>query len=178
LKSSALYDARQHATPTQLKSTDHKRNFRETIAARAADLAGRKTGPTLALAPAAQARALPAIIDAEVDIPLSEPDLGLDLPHVWVRDIQKAVSQHFNLQLAEMLSHRRPVCLTGPRQIAMYIAKVLTVRTLPEIGRLFANRDHTTILFAYRKIERLIRTDPAIAQDVGEIINNLGCRDI
>lgn len=98
---------------------------------------------------------------------------------ISIKQIQRAVVARFpSVSRADICSARRTHEVVKPRQIAMYIAKVLTLKSLPEIGRMFGGRDHTTVLHAFRKMERLIRTHPALAQDIGEIINDLGCRDI
>jgi chromosomal replication initiator protein len=75
---------------------------------------------------------------------------------VKIEDIQKLVATHFNVSRADILSARRTASVVRPRQIAMYLAKVLTPRSLPEIGRRFGGRDHTTVLHAVRKITGLV----------------------
>ena len=75
---------------------------------------------------------------------------------VRVEEILKLVSAHFNVTRADLLSSRRTASVVRPRQIAMYLSKTLTLRSLPEIGRRFGGRDHTTVLHAVRKIEGLI----------------------
>ena len=76
------------------------------------------------------------------------------------------VAEHFNIKLAEMTSSRRARVVARPRQVAMYLAKQLTSRSLPEIGRKFGGRDHTTVMHAVKKIEELIASDRALAEDV------------
>lgn len=96
-----------------------------------------------------------------------------------VVEIQRAVVFHFpSISLRNLLSKRRFADAVMPRQIAMYICKILTKRSFREIGDAFGGRDHTTAIFGVRKIEGLIRSNAETAQDVGEIINNLGCRDV
>ena len=85
---------------------------------------------------------------------------------VKIEDIQRIVSKHYNVSKADLLSARRTRTIVRPRQIAMYLAKVLTPRSLPEIGRRFGNRDHTTVLHAVRKIEDLARSDNSLAQEL------------
>ncbi|POF33964.1 chromosomal replication initiator protein DnaA [Roseibium marinum] len=85
---------------------------------------------------------------------------------VKIEDIQRVVSKHYNVTKADLLSARRTRTIVRPRQIAMYLAKVMTPRSLPEIGRRFGNRDHTTVLHAVRKIEELARGDYALAQEL------------
>jgi chromosomal replication initiator protein len=85
---------------------------------------------------------------------------------VTIDEIQRRVAEHFNIRLGEMTSERRARAVARPRQVAMYLAKQLTTRSLPEIGRKFGGRDHTTVMHAVRKIEELKATDPALAEDV------------
>ncbi|WP_417679132.1 chromosomal replication initiator protein DnaA [Roseibium sp.] len=85
---------------------------------------------------------------------------------VKIEDIQRVVSKHYNVTKADLLSARRTRTIVRPRQIAMYLSKVMTPRSLPEIGRRFGNRDHTTVLHAVRKIEELAKGDYALAQEL------------
>jgi chromosomal replication initiator protein len=88
---------------------------------------------------------------------------------VSVESIQNIVAAHFNLNLQEMLSPRRSRSLARPRQIAMYLAKQYTTNSLPDIGRKFSNRDHTTVIHAVKKINELIKKDNEIKESVIEI---------
>ncbi|MER2606069.1 MAG: chromosomal replication initiator protein DnaA [Siculibacillus sp.] len=85
---------------------------------------------------------------------------------VKIEDIQRVVSKHFNVTKADLLSSRRTRTVVRPRQIAMYLAKALTPRSLPEIGRRFGNRDHTTVLHAVRKIEEMATADRGFADEI------------
>lgn len=85
---------------------------------------------------------------------------------VTIDEIQKRVAEHFNIRLGEMTSDCRARVVARPRQVAMYLARQLTTRSLPQIGRKFGGRDHTTVMQAVRKIEQLKGTDPALAQDI------------
>ena len=85
---------------------------------------------------------------------------------VTVEEIQKKVAQHYNIRVNDMHSERRSRNVARPRQIAMYLAKQLTQRSLPEIGRLFGGRDHTTVLHAVKKVEELRASDDGFAEDV------------
>jgi chromosomal replication initiator protein len=85
---------------------------------------------------------------------------------VKIEDIQKLVATHFNVSRADILSSRRTASVVRPRQIAMYLSKVLTPRSLPEIGRRFGGRDHTTVLHAVRKIAGLVTTDPTLSEEI------------
>lgn len=84
---------------------------------------------------------------------------------VTIEEIQKQVSAHFNIKVSEMSSHRRARSVARPRQVAMYLAKQLTSRSLPEIGRKF-ERDHTTVMHAVKKVEELREHDAGFAEDV------------
>jgi chromosomal replication initiator protein len=93
---------------------------------------------------------------------------------VTIDEIQRRVAEHFNIKMAEMTSSRRSRVVARPRQVAMYLAKQLTQRSLPEIGRKFGGRDHTTVMHAVRKIEELTRSDRALAEDVDVLQRMLG----
>ena len=85
---------------------------------------------------------------------------------ITIDEIQRKVAEHYNIRLPDMHSARRARQVARPRQVAMYLAKQLTSRSLPEIGRKFGGRDHTTVMHAVRKVEELMVEDPQIAQDV------------
>jgi chromosomal replication initiator protein len=85
---------------------------------------------------------------------------------VTIEEIQKRVSEHFNVRVTDMHSARRARAVARPRQVAMYLSKQLTARSLPEIGRKFGGRDHTTVMHAVRKIEELKSLDTGFAEDV------------
>ena len=88
---------------------------------------------------------------------------------VTVDKIQNVVSNYFNIALSEMLSQRRSRPLARPRQIAMYLSKKMTSRSLPEIGRRFANRDHTTVIHAVKTITRLSEQDDEMKKSINQI---------
>ena len=88
---------------------------------------------------------------------------------VTVDKIQNTVSNYFNISLNDMLSQRRSRPLARPRQIAMYLAKKLTTRSLPEIGRRFANRDHTTVIHAVKTITKLSEKDEEMKKNLVHI---------
>lgn len=85
---------------------------------------------------------------------------------ITIEEIQRQVSEHYNIKVSEMSSVRRARNIARPRQIAMYLAKQLTSRSLPEIGRKFGNRDHTTVMHAVAKVTELIAADSDFAEDV------------
>ncbi len=88
---------------------------------------------------------------------------------ITVDKIQNTVSNYFNISLSEMLSQRRSRPLARPRQVAMYLAKKMTTRSLPEIGRRFANRDHTTVIHAVKTITRLSEQDDEMKKNINHI---------
>lgn len=85
---------------------------------------------------------------------------------VTIEEIQRKVSEHWNIRLTDMSSARRARAVARPRQVAMYLAKQLTSRSLPEIGRKFGNRDHTTVMHAVSRVQELMERDTAFAEDV------------
>jgi chromosomal replication initiator protein len=85
---------------------------------------------------------------------------------VKIEEIQRIVARQYNVSRADLLSSRRTANVVRPRQVAMYLAKTLTLRSLPEIGRRFGGRDHTTVLHAVRKIENLVGNDTALADEI------------
>ena len=85
---------------------------------------------------------------------------------VTIEEIQKKVAAHFNIRTSDMHSARRARSVARPRQVAMYLAKQLTSRSLPEIGRKFGGRDHTTVMHAVKKVDELRERDATFAEDV------------
>jgi chromosomal replication initiator protein len=83
-----------------------------------------------------------------------------------IEEIQRKVAEHYNIRLTDMSSARRARAVARPRQVAMWLAKQLTQRSLPEIGRKFGNRDHTTVMHAVSRIAELMARDAAFAEDV------------
>jgi len=85
---------------------------------------------------------------------------------VKIEDIQRVVARQYNVSRSDLLSSRRTANVVRPRQVAMYLAKTLTLRSLPEIGRRFGGRDHTTVLHAVRKIEGLVNNDTTLSEEI------------
>ncbi len=92
---------------------------------------------------------------------------------VTIEEIQRAVVEHFQLKMSDMQSSRRARAVARPRQVAMYLAKQLTPRSLPEIGKKFGNRDHTTVMHAVKQIEKLSEDDRSLAEDVATLRRRL-----
>jgi hypothetical protein len=102
----------------------------------------------------------------EDPIPLME---DASSPAITIREIQRAVAKHYNITISDILSVRRTNDVVLPRQIAAYLAKVLTTRSYPEIGRRMGGRDHSTILHAVRKISELVQVDEKLAMDINKL---------
>ncbi len=85
---------------------------------------------------------------------------------ITIEEIQRRVAEHYNVRLSDLIGPKRVRTIARPRQIAMYLAKQLTPRSLPEIGRRFGGRDHTTIMHGVRRIEELMTTDSQMADDL------------
>jgi len=101
------------------------------------------------------------------------PHLSCTERKVTVDMIQKTVSEHYGLTQADLISERRARAVARPRQVAMWLAKQITTRSLPDIGRRFGGRDHTTVLHAVRRIEQLKAEDPQIARDTDLLLRKL-----
>jgi chromosomal replication initiator protein len=108
--------------------------------------------------------------DRAIDLAFAQEVLGEMLNastrRITIDEIQRAVSAHYGMRQAEMVSARRARAVARPRQIAMYLAKRLTPRSLPEIGRRFGGRDHTTVIHAVKQIERLRAADAELDADI------------
>jgi chromosomal replication initiator protein len=92
---------------------------------------------------------------------------------IKIEDIQRVVARQYNVSRSDLLSSRRTANVVRPRQVAMYLAKTLTLRSLPEIGRRFGGRDHTTVLHAVRKIEALVTKDVSLSEEVESLKRQL-----
>jgi chromosomal replication initiator protein len=108
---------------------------------------------------------------APLDLPTAESAIkdlirAREPRKVKIEDIQRLVASHYNVSKSDILSSRRTATVVRPRQIAMYLSKALTLRSLPEIGRRFGGRDHTTVLHAVRKIESLTGLDTGLAGEI------------
>ena len=101
---------------------------------------------------------------------LREQQGSSDLGRVKIEDILKVVSRHYNVGRTDLLSARRSRAVVLPRQVGMYLAKKLTARSLPDIGRRFGGRDHSTVLHAVRKIDEQVRGDEKLAREVALLI--------
>ena len=114
----------------------------------------------------------PDLTLARVDELLGHIVRAAEPKRIRIEEIQRVVARHYNVSKQDLLSNRRTRTIVKPRQIAMYLAKTMTPRSLPEIGRRFGGRDHTTVLHAVRKIEGLTGEDNKLAQEV-ELLKRL-----
>lgn len=101
----------------------------------------------------------------------SEPEDRI--PVIHVKTIREVVGLHYEVSQVDLLSDRRTHKVVLPRQVAMYLAKTLTLKSLPEIGRRFGGRDHTTVLHAVRKITALREQDPVVASDLQRLTDQI-----
>ncbi len=117
-----------------------------------------------------------ALIRREITLDMAQETLA-DLLRasdrkVTIEEIQRKVAEHYNLRISDMTSARRARPVARPRQVAMYLAKTLTSKSLPEIGRKFGGRDHTTVMHAVKRVESLKDTDSQLSEDV-ELLRRL-----
>lgn len=170
-------------TPTQIECIERSRQFHADIARKA-----RPDKPiNLSRPPARRAR-----VELKTPAPPPKPVVTDEMVGEWVQRqkqiypwfsiveefaaplpkielIQKIICRHFNIVLKDMLSQRRTADVVYPRQIGMFLCKEFTKRSLPEIGRRFGNRDHTTVLHAVRVVAEREGTNEALAQDLKAI---------
>lgn len=190
---SALYDPIAGSTPLQLLEASRRRARQRRIEA----LAKPDTGIVLLSASQRSATSTPRSV-ATTKIALEIPDRP-DYRCMWfyrlvyetefllpsilaaksmgppkIIDIQKACADFYNVRMRDILSARRTAIVVRPRQVAMFLVKEITGKSLPEIGRYFDGRDHTTVLYAIRKIGALVLSDEAVALDVVAISERLG----
>ena len=99
--------------------------------------------------------------------------LNLQARLVTIENIQKTVADYFKVRLSDLLSERRSRSVARPRQVAMALAKELTVHSLPEIGEAFGGRDHTTVMHACKRIRELQAAEPRVAEDYSNLLRTL-----
>jgi len=114
--------------------------------------------------------AFASLVGREITLDLAQEGLSDILRasdrKVSIEEIQRRVAEHYNVRLSDLIGPKRVRTIARPRQIAMYLAKQMTTRSLPEIGRRFGGRDHTTILHGIRKVEELKGSDQQMAEDI------------
>lgn len=165
-------------TPTQIAAIERSKAFKAQIAERAAKVQVPKNRtyfipntPYGVPKEAPAIKTLPPIPDEAMREACEFPSSNQFGPKVEF--IVRTVAKHFGISTADILAMRRTAKFVLPRQVAMYLAKTLTLRSLPEIGRRLNGRDHTTVLHAVRKIERLIKIDPDLAARVKALTKEL-----
>jgi chromosomal replication initiator protein len=99
---------------------------------------------------------------------------GAEPKRIKIEDIIKTVSRHYGVSKGDILSQRRHRSVVWPRQIGMYLSKQMTTRSLPEIGRRFGNRDHTTVLHAIRKIDGCLTADAKLKDELEDLKRQIG----
>lgn len=177
-QTSALYDPRNHQSPSQREAIkdalQRRMRLKAAVAARkqkAAEVHIRKIVPAKPNYSVMwfynlvfeTERKLPAIL-AEAK-KMKAPKVG---------EIQNAVSNFYGVKVHDLTSARRTGELIHPRQVAVYLAKTLTPHSYPEIGRRFGNRDHTTMLYSFRKIDKMIKSSADVRDEVNAITKSLG----
>jgi len=120
-----------------------------------------------------------SLVNQDITVELAQEALKDIMPNakpktVTIQDIQKVVGEHFNLRLEDFTSKKRTKSIAFPRQVAMYLARELTDFSLPKIGEEFGGRDHTTVIHAHEKIEKLLKVDQNLQEEIKRIRNMLG----
>jgi chromosomal replication initiator protein len=114
--------------------------------------------------------ALSSLVGREITLDMAQDSLSDVLRsserRVTVEEIQRRVAEQYNVRLSDLIGPKRLRTVARPRQVAMYLSKTLTSRSLPDIGRRFGGRDHTTILHGIRKIEELRDADPQLNEEI------------
>jgi hypothetical protein len=167
--SDVLYQARP--TPTQLASNTHRRQMLANIEAKAAARVVKYEPPPPVSVPVRKPAFRWINTAAVCDCDYCRGAAARPI-RPKVETIQRFVCEHYRIALTEILSQRRTAEVVRARQVSMYLAKQLTLRSLPEIGRLFAGKDHTTVLHAVRKIAELRKID----LDLDEVLTSLTAR--
>jgi len=167
-------------TPTQIEAHNRSKAFKAKIAEAAARIADDATVEQLV----AEATPLPKEIPAHptVSNEAMREACEMEFPSAnqygpRIDFIFRTVAKHFGVSYLDMRSARRTYNLVWPRQIAFYLARTLTLRSLPEIGRRMGGRDHTTVLHAVRKIEILLMSDPMLVRTIESLKAYLNCED-
>jgi chromosomal replication initiator protein len=114
--------------------------------------------------------AISSLVGREITLDMAQDSLADVLRtserRITIEEVQRRVAEHYNVRLADLVGPRRLRTVARPRQVAMYLSKTLTSRSLPEIGRRFGGRDHTTILHGIRKVEELRDADPQLNEEI------------
>ncbi len=121
----------------------------------------------------AYARLTDKMIDMEMTRHVLRDQLQEDMRTISMEDIQKGTANYYNIRIQDMLSKKRTRTISFPRQIAMYACKELTTHSLPEIGEAFGGKDHTTILYAHRKIAKMRNEDKDFDDEIKRVLTRL-----
>jgi chromosomal replication initiator protein len=120
--------------------------------------------------------AFSSLVGRKIDIDMAQECLAdilrVSQRKVTIEEIIRKVADHYNLRMTDLISARRARVIARPRQVAMFLSKMLTSKSLPEIGRRFGGRDHTTVIHAVKKIEELRQIDNQIDEEV-EILRRM-----
>jgi chromosomal replication initiation ATPase DnaA len=188
MQASALYDPIRAATPEQrlraLQRQQRLNRFAEKAVA--AEPVASNAAPS-ASEVASDASPAPDTVEVTASNGQSVTVTGEQIAEAWalfermgfdglnptVGRITREVCRYFNIPKTDLISSRRTKNLVIPRQVAMYLAKTLTLKSLPEIGRRMGDRDHTTVLHAVRKMGHLVGRDPGITKTVSDIRSNI-----
>jgi len=173
------------ATPTQRTSRQKRVAFEQAILRRAAAISSQIEYATAVItAPTADAVAIPIehvetpaesidVVPTECRAVFVSADSAVDLgatvdpaPSLSIEKVQRVVAAELGVRRLDLVSNRRTADIVWPRHVAMYLCREMTPRSLPEIGRRFGNRDHTSVMHAHRKIGALVGSDPAVASQV------------
>lgn len=164
-----MITAQHHPTPTEFRAYTRHRDFHRKIAERAASL---KHAPASRPMPPAAVAALgpvPFIYPKEIWFQIVD-----EAPRsITSKMIKEAVCKHFGVKMTAMVTGRRSRDELRPRQIAMFLCKDMTSRSLPDIGRRFGGKDHTTVLWAVKQVQKFIARDPSFAAIVSAIRSDL-----
>lgn len=120
-----------------------------------------------------------SLVNKDITIDLAKEALKDIMPNtkpktITIQEIQKVVGEHFNIRLEDFTSKKRTKSIAFPRQIAMYLSRELTDFSLPKIGEEFGGRDHTTVIHAHEKIEKMLKEDQHLQEEIKKIRNMLG----
>jgi hypothetical protein len=156
-------------TPTQRQAFERRRAFHKSIETKAAE---RKAMSVQVVHEAAIMKPLPkplpkfvpTVVWPAIPDPCADPT---------ILQIQIEVAAHYSIKMLDMRSKRQTWNIAHPRQVAMYLAKTLTKHSLPQIGRRFGDRDHTTVLYSVKKIAKLMQTDAKLASDIESVLIKL-----
>lgn len=183
MQASALYDPRAAASPLQRKaieaSLERQRRMKAAAVQAAAQSPADKTERSRSAALVEAKPLRPAyevmwfydlVLFAESWI----PGMPAAKPRLRIDQIQKAVAEFYSVSVRDIISSRRTANIVKPRQVGYFLSKALTLQSLPEIGRRFGGRDHSSALHGIRKIERLRETDERLESELRTIAHSLG----